>query len=333
MTPRARITLLALLPVLAGFVAAPAWAAPATALRRPTGAVESPPAAPSAATGAAAAARAAQSAARATTLSPPVAVKYGGSADALSVTTTGAGRAIYGRINKGSNAKSAIVGATNGLGAGIAGSNTGSGPAGRLDIAAAGNSQPALLATTKGTGAAISGTVERATGVDSAGVSGRNNLTSGYGYGGDFRGGFVGVYAAATNGYGLYATAPASSGYAGYFSGNVYIAGNLTYTSDRAVKANARDIDRAEVLDRVARLPLQSWALREQPDVRHVGPYAQDFHAAFGLGSDDVSISPVDVSGVTLAAVQELHRLVRRQDEEISALRAQLATLVATAGR
>jgi len=35
--------------------------------------------------------------------------------------------------------------------------------------------------------------------------------------------------------------------------------------------------------------------------VLHLGPVAQDFHAAFGLGADDKHIATVDADGVALA--------------------------------
>ncbi len=41
---------------------------------------------------------------------------------------------------------------------------------------------------------------------------------------------------------------------------------------------------------------------------RHVGPMAQDFYAAFGLGLDDKHITTIDEGGVALAAIQGLYR-------------------------
>ena len=40
--------------------------------------------------------------------------------------------------------------------------------------------------------------------------------------------------------------------------------------------------------------------------VRHIGPVAQDFRAAFDLGADDKTIATVDADGVALAAIQGL---------------------------
>ena len=57
--------------------------------------------------------------------------------------------------------------------------------------------------------------------------------------------------------------------------------------SDRALKYGARPVTSAEVLERLSRLPISSWTYNnEPPGVRHIGPMAQDFNAAFGVGAD-----------------------------------------------
>ena len=55
-----------------------------------------------------------------------------------------------------------------------------------------------------------------------------------------------------------------------------------------------------------------------------MGPVAQDFRAAFGLGADDVSIATVDESGVALAAIQGLNQKV---EAENAALKQEVAAL------
>jgi hypothetical protein len=65
------------------------------------------------------------------------------------------------------------------------------------------------------------------------------------------------------------------------------------------------------VLDAVTSLPLSKWHYKsESPDVQHIGPMAQDFKAAFGVGADDKHIFQIDADGVSFAAIQALvHRL------------------------
>ena len=81
------------------------------------------------------------------------------------------------------------------------------------------------------------------------------------------------------------------------------------------------------MLAKVSALPLQSWHYTNAPGTRHVGPMAQDFQAAFGLGADDKSIATVDADGVALAAIQGLDEITKSQAAEIAALRRQLAEL------
>jgi Recombinase len=55
-------------------------------------------------------------------------------------------------------------------------------------------------------------------------------------------------------------------------------------------------------------LPIRSWRYIAEPDgPRRIGPAAQDFGAAFGLGEDERTISMVDADGVALAAIQGLN--------------------------
>jgi hypothetical protein len=94
--------------------------------------------------------------------------------------------------------------------------------------------------------------------------------------------------------------------------------------SDRAQKRNITPVDPAAVLDRVRGLPLATWRYREEPEgVRHLGPMAQDFRAAFGLGDDDRSYHAVDAQGVALAAIQALERMASEQRRRIETLEAQ----------
>lgn len=104
--------------------------------------------------------------------------------------------------------------------------------------------------------------------------------------------------------------------------------GSWSTLSDRGSKANFSAVDARELLTRLSRVPVQSWNYRTQdPEVRHIGPTAQDFHAAFGFGEDAQHISTVDAQGVALAAIQGLYDLMREKDAEIAALRAQVEAL------
>ncbi|MGH9369680.1 MAG: tail fiber domain-containing protein [Thermoanaerobaculia bacterium] len=102
----------------------------------------------------------------------------------------------------------------------------------------------------------------------------------------------------------------------------------LACSSDRELKEGFLPVDGREVLARLAEIPIQSWRLKDREDaVRHIGPVAQHFYAAFGVGKDDTHISTVDVEGVALAAIQELYRIVREKEDKIQALEMRLKAL------
>ncbi|MBZ5545916.1 MAG: tail fiber domain-containing protein [Acidobacteriia bacterium] len=98
--------------------------------------------------------------------------------------------------------------------------------------------------------------------------------------------------------------------------------GAWTDMSDRNAKTNFAPVDGREILERLAEIPIQRWSYRAEPgSIRHLGPMAQDFYAAFGLGEDDKHIATVDEGGVALAGVQALYRLSLRKDAEIKELK------------
>jgi hypothetical protein len=103
--------------------------------------------------------------------------------------------------------------------------------------------------------------------------------------------------------------------------------------SDRDRKRDVATVDPADMLARVAALPVASWSYAfDDPAVRHIGPMAQDFAALFGVGDDDRHIHPADGQGVALAAIQGLYAEVQRLQAEQAALRARLAELEAERG-
>ena len=94
-------------------------------------------------------------------------------------------------------------------------------------------------------------------------------------------------------------------------------------------------MDPRAILEKVAALPLTEWNLISQPaEIRHLGPMAQDFKAAFGLGESDRHISTTDADGVALAAIQGLNEKVEgRSQQAEDSLRKLEAKLSEQAGR
>lgn len=98
--------------------------------------------------------------------------------------------------------------------------------------------------------------------------------------------------------------------------------------SDRDLKREITPIDEREVLDSLARVPMSTWSYStDRPDVRHMGPMAQDFHAAFGLGASDRSYDPIDAHGVAFASIQALYAMVQEQGARIDRLEKENARL------
>ncbi len=110
-------------------------------------------------------------------------------------------------------------------------------------------------------------------------------------------------------------------------TGNMVIAGTLTQGSSRAIKTDFASLDPQEVLARVSKLPVSQWSYKTETGVHHIGPMAEDFHQAFGLGEDDKHIAPGDQAGVALLAVQGLNRVVQEKDKEIAELKSRIETL------
>jgi len=111
-----------------------------------------------------------------------------------------------------------------------------------------------------------------------------------------------------------------------YCDGTTWVNG-----SDRNSKEDFAVIKPAEVLAKVAALPITEWKYKvEAGGGKHLGPMAQDFHAAFGLnGADDKHISTVDEGGVALAAIQGLNEKLEARSQKLEAENAKLQQSVA----
>jgi hypothetical protein len=192
------------------------------------------------------------------------------------------------------------------------------------------------------------------------GISGSSNATHGVSGTNTAGGtGHAGVYGVSTgfNGFGVFGEAnngtnargvhgQSTSGYAGYFeglawvTGDLHVGGNISTTgctgcnrvpSDRNIKANFSPVSPRFILNKLAAIPIETWNYKSEPDtVRHIGPMAQDFSAAFGVGTDDKHISTVDAEGVTMAAIQGLYQMMQEKDRQIKQLQSQVVQLQRT---
>jgi trimeric autotransporter adhesin len=127
----------------------------------------------------------------------------------------------------------------------------------------------------------------------------------------------------ASGGITLYSTSNASIGMA-LLPGS----GSWSTVSDRSAKANFNEVDGRALLAQLATLPIQTWNYKTQDAaIRHIGPMAQDFHAAFGVGENDTTISTVDAQGVALAAIQGLYLVVHDKDAQLATQQKQIVEL------
>jgi hypothetical protein len=161
-----------------------------------------------------------------------------------------------------------------------------------------------------------------------------------------------GVYGGSSSGYAVYGTSPSGVGVygesinnagvfgrstnnnSGFFAGGNGGSGTCRYnggagwicTSDRNKKENFRAVDVKAVLEAVTKLPITRWNMKgDAKKTPHIGPVAQDFYAAFGLGEDDKTINSADVQGVALAAIKGLSQ----ENQSLKAQNAELARKIA----
>ena len=111
--------------------------------------------------------------------------------------------------------------------------------------------------------------------------------------------------------------------------GNLTCTGTVAGSSSRLLKHDFRPVDAEAVLAGVAALDVRSWRYRADSatEVRHLGPVAEEFRAAFGLGANATTISMVDADGVNMLAIQALEARDRARRAELAALRAENAAL------
>ncbi len=115
-------------------------------------------------------------------------------------------------------------------------------------------------------------------------------------------------------------------------NGDVQVRG-VTLTCDQNVKANFSDVDRGDILERLAAMPIRGWNYKMDPaGVQHIGPTSQDFKIAFGLNGDEEGhISVVDAQGIALAAIQGLNEKLNAENtqlrENVVSLETRLAAL------
>ena len=99
-------------------------------------------------------------------------------------------------------------------------------------------------------------------------------------------------------------------------NGNLTTAGVVNGGSSRKVKRQIVPVDDSMILTQISDLMVAEWTYkRDAEGIRHLGPMAEDFYRAFGLGVDEEHIAPHDLAGVALAAAKALENQNARQYE------------------
>lgn len=97
--------------------------------------------------------------------------------------------------------------------------------------------------------------------------------------------------------------------------------GSWASLSDVNMKENFASVNGEELLERLRMVPITSWNYKTQDStIRHIGPMAQDFAAAFNVGEDNRHIATIDPDGVALAGVQALDNRTNSQQLRIEQL-------------
>ena len=91
--------------------------------------------------------------------------------------------------------------------------------------------------------------------------------------------------------------------------------------SDRHLKENVTPVNGRLILEKLRFLPITRWNLKSQNSaIKHIGPMAQDFYAAFGLGESNRYINASDADGIALLSIQALYFMSLEKEQEIKQL-------------
>jgi hypothetical protein len=161
----------------------------------------------------------------------------------------------------------------------------------------------------------------------------RGSAPNGYGIYGTSTNG-VGIYGESTNNAGVFGRSTNNN--SGFFAGGNGGSGTCRYnggagwicTSDRNKKENFKPVNAQAVLEKLAEMPVTRWNMKgDRNKTLHIGPVAQDFKAAFGLGEGDTTINSADAQGVAFAAIKGMYAKNQLLEKHVKALEARLIAL------
>lgn len=104
--------------------------------------------------------------------------------------------------------------------------------------------------------------------------------------------------------------------------------GSWEVFSSRSIKNDLKVVHGDQIYNGVMDLPIYTWTYRSEPEgAVHLGPTAEDFHAAFNLGNNLNTIATVDADGVALAALQEVGRRLQSSESAAAAQQARIVRI------
>lgn len=105
-------------------------------------------------------------------------------------------------------------------------------------------------------------------------------------------------------------------------------ANSWSIISDSTLKERFEETDGSEMLNKLENIRMGSWNYKGQAKLglRHYGPMAQDFYAAYGKDNygtigDNTSITQADFDGVMLIMIRELSKKAKAQESELESLK------------
>ena len=105
-------------------------------------------------------------------------------------------------------------------------------------------------------------------------------------------------------------------------------ANSWSIISDSTLKERFEETDGNEMLNKLENIRMGSWNYKGQAKLglRHYGPMAQDFYAAYGKDNygtigDNTSITQADFDGVMLIMIRELSKKAKIQESELESLK------------
>ena len=103
---------------------------------------------------------------------------------------------------------------------------------------------------------------------------------------------------------------------------------SITCASSKTIKENYIPADGEDILLKMRSVPINYWnIIDEDGKPAHLGPFAEDFFAAFKLGNTEKAIGHQDIDGVNFAAIKALDARSETQQRQIDALKTENAEL------